>query len=87
MKEIPYLSQAIGQVVEIVRSNRKISKVRLADFSCLERRYLREIEIGVKKPTVNAVYSICEALNISPVEFFRLVEEEREKLHRCSKGT
>ena len=83
MKEIPYLSQAIGQVVEIVRSNRKISKVRLADFSCLERRYLREIEIGVKKPTVNAVYSICEALNISPLEFFRLVEEERERLHRC----
>ena len=39
-----------------------------------------EIERGTKKPTVNAVYSICEALNVSPVEFFTKVEEERLRL-------
>lgn len=82
MKDYPYLSQALGKVIEIIRNERKISKVRLADFSCLERRYLREIELGEKKPTVNAIYSICDALGVSPVEFFRRVEEEREKMVR-----
>lgn len=84
MKEYPYLSQALSQSIELIRRKRKISKVRLADFSCLERRYLREIELGTKKPTVNAIYSICEALDISPIEFFSIVEEERDKLNKSS---
>ncbi|MBQ4133582.1 MAG: helix-turn-helix transcriptional regulator [Desulfovibrionaceae bacterium] len=82
MKEYPYLSQAIGNAIEIFRNDKRMTKSALADFSCLERKYLREIECGEKRPTVNAVYSICEALNISPLEFFRKVEEERERLRK-----
>lgn len=80
MREYPYLAQAIGTVIEIIRKDRKLTKSALAEFAWLERRYLREIEQGEKKPTVNAIYSICEALQVSPVEFFRLVEEERKNL-------
>ena len=80
MREFPCLSEAIGHVIEIYRKNSRMTKTALADFSSLERRYLLEIERGTKKPTVNAVYSICEALNVSPVDFFAMVEEERQKL-------
>ena len=80
MKEYPNLALAIGQVIEILRQNRKMTKSSLAEFSWLERRYLREIELGIKKPTVNAIYSICEALNESPIDFFIKVEKERKKL-------
>lgn len=80
MQEYPYLAQAMGNIIEVIRKDRNMTKSALAEFSWLERRYLREIEQGEKKPTVNAIYSICEALRISPVEFFRLVEEERKKL-------
>jgi transcriptional regulator with XRE-family HTH domain len=81
MKEYPYLAQAIGNAIEIFRKDRKMTKTALAEFAWLERRYLREIEQGDKKPTVNAVYSICEALNIPPLEFFKKVEEERKRLN------
>lgn len=80
MKEYPYLSRAIGNVIEIFRKSRGMTKSALAEFSWLERRYLREIEQGEKKPTVNAIYSICEALRVSPLEFFTLVEEERKRM-------
>lgn len=80
MREYPYLAQAIGTVIEMIRKDRRLTKSALAEFAWLERRYLREIEQGEKKPTVNAIYSICEALQVSPVEFFRLVEEERKNL-------
>lgn len=80
VEEYPFLSAAISQVIEITRKNRGMTKTSLAEFSCLERRYLREIEQGHKKPTVNAIYSICTALKISPVEFFAKVEEARKKL-------
>ena len=82
MKEYPYLSQALGNAIEIFRKDKGMTKSALADFACLERRYLREIECGEKKPTVNAIYSICEALNISPLEFFKKVEEERVRFKR-----
>lgn len=80
MKEYPYLSQALSYAIEIFRKKSGMTKSALADFSCLERRYLREIEQGTKKPTVNAIYSICDALGISPLEFFSMVEEERKRL-------
>ncbi|MBD5539135.1 MAG: helix-turn-helix transcriptional regulator [Desulfovibrio sp.] len=80
MKEYPYLAQAMGHIIGVLRKDRHLTKSALAEFAWLERRYLREIERGEKKPTVNAIYSICEALRVSPVEFFRLVEDERKKL-------
>lgn len=80
MKEYPYLAQAMGNVIEIFRKSRGMTKSALAEFAWLERRYLREIEQGEKKPTVNAIYSICEALRVSPLEFFALVEEERKRI-------
>ncbi|WP_291356686.1 helix-turn-helix transcriptional regulator [Desulfovibrio sp.] len=70
----------MGNIIEVLRKDRRLTKSALAEFAWLERRYLREIERGEKKPTVNAIYSICEALRVSPVEFFRLVEDERKKL-------
>jgi len=50
-----------------------MSKSSLADFATLQRKYLFEIEQGVKKPTVNAIFSLCEALQVPPEEFFRQV--------------
>jgi len=84
MKEYPYLSLAIGNAIEIFRQERGMTKSALAEFAWLERRYLREIEEGDKKPTVNAVYSICEALGVSPLEFFQKVEEERARLAKSN---
>lgn len=57
-----------------------MTKTALADFSGLERRYLLEIERGTKKPTVNAVFCLCEALNVAPGEFFAKIEAERLRL-------
>lgn len=85
MEEYPYLSRAIGISIENMRKSRRMTKTALADLACLERRYLREIEQGTKKPTVNAVYFICDALQLSPCEFFNLVEMERQKLLKQSK--
>lgn len=75
MNEYPNLSEAIAIVLEQQRRKRGITKSALADFACLDRRYLREIEVGTKKPTVNAIFFLCDALDFSPIEFFTLVCE------------
>lgn len=83
MKEVPFLGHALAIVIERLRIKRKMTKCALAEFAWLERRYLFEIEQGSKKPTVNAIYCLCEALQTSPSEFFQLVDAEMYRLS-CS---
>ena len=39
-------------------------------MSGISQSYLRDIELGMKNPTVEVVYLICQALEISMKEFF-----------------
>lgn len=82
MREYPHLSEAISFVLEQHRLERGMSKSALADFAALQRKYLFEIEQGVKKPTVNAIFSLCEALQVAPDEFFRQVVNRMKELQQ-----
>jgi transcriptional regulator with XRE-family HTH domain len=82
MKIHPHLSEAIAKVIEIIREERKMSKTSLADFADIERCYLLDILKGRKRPTLNAIFSLCEALQVHPVEFIRMVTDEMEKMKK-----
>jgi len=43
---------------------------RLANNAGISQSFLREIELGNKKPTVETLSLLCDALNISLKEFF-----------------
>lgn len=81
MKLYPHLSDAIANTVTHLRNSQKMSKSHLADFADIERCYLRGIEKGDRKPTVNTIFCLCEALQINPLDFFKLVVEEIERLN------
>lgn len=80
MKTYPYLLESLGITVEKVRKERKVTKTALANFSDLQDCYIRGIIKGKRNPTITALYSICEALDIPPLEFFRRVTAEMEAL-------
>ena len=82
MREYPHLSDAISRILEKLRMERGMSKSALADFAAMQRKYLFEIEQGIKKPTVNAIFSLCEALQVEPDEFFRQVVNRMKELQR-----
>ena len=84
MREYPFLSESIAHVLEKLRLERGMSKSALADFAAMQRKYLFEIERGVKKPTVNAIFSLCEALQVEPDEFFRQVVARMKALQKES---
>ena len=76
MKNCPNLLEALAITVEAIRKERKLTK---------QDCYVRGITKGRRNPTITALYAICEALNVSPVEFFRRVEEERANLEKSGK--
>ena len=82
MKIHPHLSEAIAKTIEMIREERKMSKTSLADFADIERCYLLDILKGRKRPTLNAIFSLCEALQVHPVEFIRMVTDVMEKMKK-----
>lgn len=78
MKDTPYLLESIGITIERLRLKQNLTKTALASFSDIQDCYLRGIIKGNRNPTIVTIYSICEALGVSPLEFFRRVEEEIE---------
>ena len=46
----------------------------------MERAYITALERGTKRPTLNAVFYICDALGLSRQEFLAELEAEMENL-------
>lgn len=82
MKDYPKLNQAIANVLKARREELNLSKRKLSELACLERVYLIQLEKGEKRPTVNAIFYISEALGMKPSETMKMIEEERERLDR-----
>lgn len=82
MKLYPNLAEAIANVLKTLRNKKKMSKSSLADFADIERSYLRDMEKGNRKPTVNTIFCLCEALEIDPADFFKMVVDEIKRLQK-----
>ena len=80
----PELLKSIAYIIEKIREEKGMSKSLLADCADIQRCYLRQIEQAKKNPSVAVLFSICEALDIHPVDFFRMVTDEMEKMKRDS---
>ena len=85
MKDFPYLLEAIAITVETLRKERRLTKTALASFSDLQECYIRGISKGKRNPSVTVVYAICEALGVTPEEFFRRVSVKMENLSGLDK--
>lgn len=84
MKSHPLLLTALATTVEKLRKERQLTKTALADFAELQECYIRGIIKGRKNPSITVLYSLCEALKVPPVEFFKAIDEELKSLTRKS---
>lgn len=74
------IKQIIGKIVKVIRIEKGMSQEDLA-FECdVDRSYISMIEVGRNEPSVSKIFEICEGLKIKPSYFFKLVEDEYNKL-------
>lgn len=66
----------IGNRIRLLRAQRKISQEELSFKSDLHRTYIGAIERGEKCPTIETLYKITKAFEISLSEFFTNFESE-----------
>lgn len=60
----------VGKRITMFREKKGITINKLANLAGISQSYLREVEMEKKKPTVEIVSLLCDALEISLRDFF-----------------
>lgn len=74
------LEDAFGATLKELRVERSISQDTLASCSDLDRTYISLLERGLRSPSLNTLFQIAEALDISPESIVREVKT------KCNEG-
>lgn len=69
----------VGNVIQMFRKKRGLSQEMVSGFAAIERTHLSAIERGVRKPTLETFYRICQAMEVSPSIVLAQIEKETEE--------
>ena len=72
-------SVLVGKVIQKYRDDKKLSQEVVSGLADMGRTHLSAIERGVRKPTLETFFKICDALDIKPSEMMKLIEEKIDK--------
>ncbi len=72
------LARRVGSRTRALRVARNISQEQLGDLAALHRTFIGRVERGETNITVYSLMRICEALDVSLKEFFRVFPAEAE---------
>lgn len=65
---------ALGRVLREQRIKLGLSQQNLAMISGLDRTYISLLELGQKSPTLQTMYALCRALNITFPDFANWID-------------
>lgn len=65
----------IGCIIQKHRAKKKLSQEVLSGLAGIGRSHLSAIECGARKPTLDTLFKIADALNIKPSVLIAEIEE------------
>lgn len=68
-------NQAFGKALREKRTSQGLSQDALAFAASLDRTYISLLELGKQSPTLDTVYTLCKALNISFADLAKRIDE------------
>lgn len=70
-------AELVGSVIRRYRKHKGLSQEVLSGLADIGRTHLSMIERGERKPTLDTLFKICEALDVRPDEIVRAIEQEQ----------
>jgi len=58
----------LGKVLQKARQNAGLSQEALAKLAGVDRSYISQLEHDHRSPTVNMLFRLCEAMNLSTAD-------------------
>ena len=68
--------KAFSEILRELRVKNKLSQEKLAEYCDLDRTYISLLERGQRQPTITTFFKLAQALNISPAEFIKRIEQQ-----------
>ena len=75
MSDIYLDSKAVGEAIAFCRKEKNLSQEVLSGLADIGRTHLSAIERGERKPTLETLYKISIALNISMSDIVKEIEK------------
>jgi transcriptional regulator with XRE-family HTH domain len=72
-------SVLVGKIIQKIRESKDLSQEVVSGLANLARSHLSMIETGDRKPTLETLFKIAEALSVKPSEIVAAIEEEIKK--------
>ncbi|WP_454844829.1 helix-turn-helix domain-containing protein [Priestia megaterium] len=69
------IKKLFGATVRKLRTEKAFSQEVLAEKTGLHRTYISDVEQGERNLSLVNIFKFCNALEISPADFFKLMEE------------
>ena len=73
-------SAVIGKVIQEMRESKGLSQEVFSGLADIGRTHLSAIERGVRKPTLETLFKIADALNIPASMIIQEIEKELTKI-------
>ena len=70
----------VGRVIQRCREQKGLSQEVVSGLAGIGRTHLSAIERGARKPTLETLYRIGEALSMQPSALLAMIEEEMFKI-------
>jgi transcriptional regulator with XRE-family HTH domain len=71
----------VGKVIQRFREEKALSQEVLSGLADIGRTHLSAIERGMRKPTLETFFRICEALDMRPSILLAAIEDEIARNH------
>ena len=72
-------SKIVGKVIQKYREAKGLSQEVVSGLADIGRTHLSAIERGLRKPTLETLFKIADALNVKPSIIVKLIEEKNEQ--------
>ena len=69
----------MGEELRKARERAGLTQEQLAFQASLSRPYISQLERNLKSPTVDTLFRICDALDVSAVEMIKRVDAARKR--------
>ena len=75
-------SAIVGKVFQRIREQKGLSQEVVSGLADIGRTHLSAIERGERRPTLDTLFKLAFALNMSPSDIVREIEREIEKTEK-----
>ena len=69
------INDTYAQTLQSVRGERGLTQQELANESGVSPTYISQMERGIKVPTLQVLFDLCDACNVTPAAFVRRMEK------------